>query len=36
MNAPDRLTAMAAAARTAGTVDAADRLADLVLRTARH
>jgi UDP-N-acetylglucosamine:LPS N-acetylglucosamine transferase len=34
MNAPDRLTAMAAAAKTAGTVDAADRLADLVLQVA--
>lgn len=36
MNAPERLTAMAAAAKTAGTVDAAERLADLVLRVARQ
>jgi UDP-N-acetylglucosamine--N-acetylmuramyl-(pentapeptide) pyrophosphoryl-undecaprenol N-acetylglucosamine transferase len=35
MNVPERLTAMAAAAKTAGTVDAADRLADLVLRVAK-
>jgi UDP-N-acetylglucosamine--N-acetylmuramyl-(pentapeptide) pyrophosphoryl-undecaprenol N-acetylglucosamine transferase len=34
MNAPDRLTAMAAAAKSAGTIDAAERLADLVLRIA--
>jgi UDP-N-acetylglucosamine--N-acetylmuramyl-(pentapeptide) pyrophosphoryl-undecaprenol N-acetylglucosamine transferase len=34
MNAPERLAVMAAAAKTAGTVDAADRLADLVLRIA--
>ncbi|MPZ57708.1 MAG: undecaprenyldiphospho-muramoylpentapeptide beta-N-acetylglucosaminyltransferase [Rhizobiales bacterium] len=34
MNAPDRLAAMAAAARTAGTIDAADRLAELVLKVA--
>jgi UDP-N-acetylglucosamine--N-acetylmuramyl-(pentapeptide) pyrophosphoryl-undecaprenol N-acetylglucosamine transferase len=34
MNAPDRLTRMAAAAKTTGSVDAADRLADLVLRVA--
>ena len=34
MNAPDRLSRMAAAAKTAGSVDAADRLADLVLRIA--
>ena len=31
---PSRLTAMAAAARGCGTIDAADRLAELVLRTA--
>ncbi len=31
---PDRLAAMAAAARSIGTLDAADRLADLVLRIA--
>jgi UDP-N-acetylglucosamine--N-acetylmuramyl-(pentapeptide) pyrophosphoryl-undecaprenol N-acetylglucosamine transferase len=31
---PALLPAMAAAARTAGMLDAADRLADLVLRTA--
>jgi len=31
---PERLSRMAAAARTAGTVDAAERLADLVLRIA--
>jgi UDP-N-acetylglucosamine--N-acetylmuramyl-(pentapeptide) pyrophosphoryl-undecaprenol N-acetylglucosamine transferase len=36
MNAPDRLTAMAAAAKRAGTIDAAERLADLVLRIARR
>jgi UDP-N-acetylglucosamine--N-acetylmuramyl-(pentapeptide) pyrophosphoryl-undecaprenol N-acetylglucosamine transferase len=35
MNAPDRLAAMAAAAKSAGTIDAAERLADLVLRVAR-
>jgi UDP-N-acetylglucosamine--N-acetylmuramyl-(pentapeptide) pyrophosphoryl-undecaprenol N-acetylglucosamine transferase len=35
MNAPDRLAAMAAAAKGAGTVDAAGRLADLVLRIAQ-
>jgi UDP-N-acetylglucosamine--N-acetylmuramyl-(pentapeptide) pyrophosphoryl-undecaprenol N-acetylglucosamine transferase len=35
MSAPERLTIMAAAAKTAGTVDAADRLADLVLRVAK-
>jgi UDP-N-acetylglucosamine--N-acetylmuramyl-(pentapeptide) pyrophosphoryl-undecaprenol N-acetylglucosamine transferase len=34
MNAPERLAAMAAAAKSAGTVDAADRLADLVLQIA--
>ena len=33
---PARLAAMAAAARKAGTLDAAERLADLVLRVARH
>jgi undecaprenyldiphospho-muramoylpentapeptide beta-N-acetylglucosaminyltransferase len=33
-DAPDRLAAMAAAARSAGAPDAADRLADLVLRVA--
>ena len=33
---PERLSRMAAAARTAGTVDAAERLADLVLRIARR
>jgi UDP-N-acetylglucosamine--N-acetylmuramyl-(pentapeptide) pyrophosphoryl-undecaprenol N-acetylglucosamine transferase len=32
---PQRLAAMAAGARTAGTLDAADRLADLVLRVAK-
>ena len=32
--APDRLAAMAAAAKGAGTVDAAERLADLVMKTA--
>ena len=32
--APDRLGAMAAAARSAGTLDAAERLADLVMKTA--
>jgi UDP-N-acetylglucosamine--N-acetylmuramyl-(pentapeptide) pyrophosphoryl-undecaprenol N-acetylglucosamine transferase len=32
MAAPDRLVAMAAAAKSAGTLDAAERLADLVLR----
>jgi len=32
--APDRLSAMAAAARSAGTLDAAERLADLVIKTA--
>lgn len=32
---PARLAAMAAAARSTGTLDAADRLADLVLRVAR-
>jgi len=32
--APDRLTAMAAAAKSAGTRDAAERLADLVIKTA--
>jgi len=36
LNAPDRLTAMAATAKTAGTVDAADRLADLVLCVAKQ
>jgi UDP-N-acetylglucosamine--N-acetylmuramyl-(pentapeptide) pyrophosphoryl-undecaprenol N-acetylglucosamine transferase len=36
MGAPDRLTAMAAAAKAAGTIDAAERLADLVLRVARR
>jgi len=34
MTAPDRLAAMAAAAKAAGTVDAADRLAELVLKVA--
>ena len=34
INAPDRLAAMAAAAKTAGTVDAAERLAELVLKVA--
>jgi len=33
---PERLSRMAEAARTAGTVDAAERLADLVLRIARR
>ncbi len=32
---PARLVAMAAAAKSAGTVDAAERLADLVMKTAR-
>ena len=32
--APQRLTAMAAAAKSAGTLDAAERLADLVMKTA--
>lgn len=32
--APDRLTTMAAAAKSAGTLDAAERLADLVIKTA--
>jgi UDP-N-acetylglucosamine--N-acetylmuramyl-(pentapeptide) pyrophosphoryl-undecaprenol N-acetylglucosamine transferase len=32
--APDTLTAMAAAAKSAGTLDAAERLADLVMKTA--
>jgi len=32
--APDRLGAMAVAARSAGTLDAAERLADLVMKTA--
>ena len=32
--APDHLTAMAAAAKSAGTLDAAERLADLVMKTA--
>ena len=36
MNAPDRLAAMAAAAKRAGSVDAAERLADLVLQIARR
>jgi UDP-N-acetylglucosamine--N-acetylmuramyl-(pentapeptide) pyrophosphoryl-undecaprenol N-acetylglucosamine transferase len=36
INAPGRLGAMAAAAKSVGTVDAAARLADLVLRTAQH
>ena len=31
---PERLTAMAAAARTVGRLDAADRLADLVVKVA--
>jgi len=35
VEAPERLSAMAAAARSAGTVDAAERLADLVIRVAR-
>ena len=35
MNARERLVAMAAAAKSAGTIDAAERLADLVLRVAR-
>jgi UDP-N-acetylglucosamine--N-acetylmuramyl-(pentapeptide) pyrophosphoryl-undecaprenol N-acetylglucosamine transferase len=34
MNAPDRLAVMAAAAKAVGTVDAAERLADLVLKVA--
>jgi len=34
MNAPERLARMAASAKTAGAVDAAERLADLVLRIA--
>jgi UDP-N-acetylglucosamine--N-acetylmuramyl-(pentapeptide) pyrophosphoryl-undecaprenol N-acetylglucosamine transferase len=34
MKAPDRLAAMAVAAKSAGAVDAAERLADLVLRVA--
>jgi UDP-N-acetylglucosamine--N-acetylmuramyl-(pentapeptide) pyrophosphoryl-undecaprenol N-acetylglucosamine transferase len=34
MNAPDRLVSMATAAKSAGTIDAAERLADLVLRIA--
>jgi UDP-N-acetylglucosamine--N-acetylmuramyl-(pentapeptide) pyrophosphoryl-undecaprenol N-acetylglucosamine transferase len=33
-DAPERLSAMAAAARGAGILDAAERLADLVLRVA--
>jgi UDP-N-acetylglucosamine--N-acetylmuramyl-(pentapeptide) pyrophosphoryl-undecaprenol N-acetylglucosamine transferase len=33
--APDRLATMAAGARSAGALDAAERLADLVLKTAR-
>ena len=32
--APEKLTAMAAAAKSAGTLDAAERLADLVMKTA--
>jgi UDP-N-acetylglucosamine--N-acetylmuramyl-(pentapeptide) pyrophosphoryl-undecaprenol N-acetylglucosamine transferase len=32
--APQRLTAMAAGARSVGRLDAADRLADLVLKVA--
>jgi UDP-N-acetylglucosamine--N-acetylmuramyl-(pentapeptide) pyrophosphoryl-undecaprenol N-acetylglucosamine transferase len=32
--APERLTGMAAAAKSAGTLDAAERLADLVMKTA--
>jgi UDP-N-acetylglucosamine--N-acetylmuramyl-(pentapeptide) pyrophosphoryl-undecaprenol N-acetylglucosamine transferase len=35
MHAPERLTTMAAAAKAGGAVDAADRLAELVLRVAR-
>jgi UDP-N-acetylglucosamine--N-acetylmuramyl-(pentapeptide) pyrophosphoryl-undecaprenol N-acetylglucosamine transferase len=31
---PDRLTAMAAGARTVGRLDAAERLADLVMKVA--
>ena len=31
---PERLTAMAASARTVGRLDAADRLADLVVKVA--
>lgn len=34
MTAPDRLATMAAAAKSVGTIDAADRLADLVMRLA--
>jgi UDP-N-acetylglucosamine--N-acetylmuramyl-(pentapeptide) pyrophosphoryl-undecaprenol N-acetylglucosamine transferase len=34
MNAPDRLVSMATAAKSAGTIDAAECLADLVLRIA--
>jgi UDP-N-acetylglucosamine--N-acetylmuramyl-(pentapeptide) pyrophosphoryl-undecaprenol N-acetylglucosamine transferase len=33
---PDRLSAQAAAARTAGLPDAAERLADLVMMVARN
>ena len=33
---PRKLAAMAAAAKAAGILDAAERLADLVLRVARH
>src|SRR5262245_61066107 len=35
VKAPEKLAALAAAARTAGAADAADRLADLVMRVAR-
>ena len=35
INTPERLTAMAAAAKTVGSVDAADRLADLVLQVVK-
>jgi UDP-N-acetylglucosamine--N-acetylmuramyl-(pentapeptide) pyrophosphoryl-undecaprenol N-acetylglucosamine transferase len=31
---PDRLTGMAKAAKSAGTLDAAERLADVVMRVA--
>jgi len=36
IEAPERLAVMAAASKTAGTVDAAERLADLVLRVMRR
>jgi UDP-N-acetylglucosamine--N-acetylmuramyl-(pentapeptide) pyrophosphoryl-undecaprenol N-acetylglucosamine transferase len=34
LDAPERLAGMAAAAKSAGTLDAAERLADLVLKVA--